>query len=89
MTRSEAATARHVFCGTLPTGDKLKAWGFKEVGPCTNCGAVDTTLHRIWECPHGARMRDEYLSEYVEAAITAGPNDLMFSRLRAVRPNSQ
>eukprot|EP00959_Pyramimonas_sp_CCMP1952_P329787 6904769-Pyramimonas_sp.AAC.1 len=59
MTRSEAAAARHVFCGALPTGDKLKAWGFKEVGPCTYCGAVDTTFHRIWECPHGAPIREE------------------------------
>eukprot|EP00959_Pyramimonas_sp_CCMP1952_P370059 7750244-Pyramimonas_sp.AAC.1 len=89
MTRSEAATARHVFCGTLPAGDRLKAWGFKEVGPCIYCGAVDTTFHVIWECPHGAPMRDECFSEYVEAAIAAGPNDLMCSRLWAARPNLQ
>eukprot|EP00959_Pyramimonas_sp_CCMP1952_P134431 2812549-Pyramimonas_sp.AAC.1 len=34
-------------------------------------------------------MRDEYLSENAEAALTAGPHDLMCSRLWAVRPNSQ
>ena len=50
--------------GALITNDHVQHWSETGVACCSQCGGLDSVVHRLWECPSSGSLRSQLPDEF-------------------------